>query len=66
MLTEEQESKNDFDDLLKNGSDDEKFSFAVNNVFMLSETLDICAHCIALGVLELMEAKEETDKGDLH
>ena len=44
--------------LIDTGSDDEKFTFAVNNVLALCSAFNICAHCVATEVLNQMEQEE--------
>jgi len=44
--------------LIESGTDNEKFTFIINNVFALCQTFDICAHCISKEILNQMEQEE--------
>jgi len=68
-MTEEEETENllnDLNNLLEDGTDDDKFKFAIENTLALCESMDICPHCLAMHILEIMKQEEIKNKEAIH
>jgi len=65
ILTEEEfikESKK----IIEEGTDEEQFIFAVNQTLALCTNLDLCAHCVSLAILDIMEQEEKNHSKEIH
>jgi len=50
---------NAIEDLLSNGSDEQKMEFIVNNVLAMCEATELCPHCVAETVLDILDNSEQ-------
>ena len=48
----------DIEELLTNGSDRDKAEFIIENVLAMCEATDLCAHCIAEAILDIVDKNE--------